>query len=69
MWPNPQFSTDLVTFTEEIHNGKLHFLSSVELRMLGMHSYFMEYDSYCSKNSDILLFITQQTFVGLKDMS
>ena len=25
MWPNPQFSTDLVTFTEEILNGKLHF--------------------------------------------
>ena len=28
MWPNPQFSTDLVTFTEEIFNGKLHFLCS-----------------------------------------
>ena len=25
MWPNPQFSADLVTFTEEILNGKLHF--------------------------------------------
>ena len=24
MWPNPQ-ETDLVTFTEEILNGKLHF--------------------------------------------
>ena len=29
MWPNPQFLTDLVTFTEEILNGKLHFLCSV----------------------------------------
>ena len=28
MWPNPQFSADLVTFTEEILNGKLHFLCS-----------------------------------------
>ena len=38
MWPKPQFSwyvtaqkketTDLVTFTEEILNGKLHFLCS-----------------------------------------
>ena len=28
MWPNPQFPADLVTFTEEIHNGKLHFLCS-----------------------------------------
>ena len=29
MWPNPQFSADLVTFTEEILNRKLHFLSNV----------------------------------------
>ena len=25
MWPNLQFHADLVTFTEEILNGKLHF--------------------------------------------
>ena len=29
MRPNPQETTDLVTFTEEILNGKLHFLCSV----------------------------------------
>ena len=29
MWPNPQFPVDLVTFTEEILNGKLNFLYSV----------------------------------------
>ena len=29
MGPNPQFPADLVTFTEEIHNGKLHILCSV----------------------------------------
>ena len=29
MWPNPQFPEDLVTFTEEIPNGKLHFSCSV----------------------------------------
>ena len=28
MWPNPQFSADLVAFTEEMLNGKLHFLCS-----------------------------------------
>ena len=28
MRPNPQFPTDLVTFTEEIFNGKLQFLCS-----------------------------------------
>ena len=26
MWPNQQDTADLVTFTEEILNGKLHFL-------------------------------------------
>ena len=29
MWPNPQVPADLVTFTEEILNEKLHFLCSV----------------------------------------
>ena len=29
MWPNMQETSDLVTFTEEILNGKLHFLWSV----------------------------------------
>ena len=28
MWPNPQFSVDLVTFTKNIFNGKHHFLCS-----------------------------------------
>ena len=28
MWPNPQQNVDLVTFAEEIINGKLHFLCS-----------------------------------------
>ena len=28
MWPDPQFPADLVTFSGEILNGKLHFLCS-----------------------------------------
>ena len=28
MWPNQQFPTDLVIFTEKFLNGKLHFLCS-----------------------------------------
>ena len=28
MWPNPQEIADVVTFTEEILNAKLHFLCS-----------------------------------------
>ena len=30
MWPNPQEIADLVTFTEEIVNGKLHFFCAVK---------------------------------------
>ena len=34
MWPNPQETEDLTTFTEEIFNGKLYFLGNVfEARM------------------------------------
>ena len=29
MWPNPEFPADLVTFIEEIFNGKLHSLFSL----------------------------------------
>ena len=29
MWQNPQSSADLVTFAEEILNGKLHLLCNV----------------------------------------
>ena len=35
MLPNPQFPADLVTFTEEILNGKLHFLCSDREIFLG----------------------------------
>ena len=33
MWPNPQENANLVTFTEEILNGKLHFLCSIGTEM------------------------------------
>ena len=29
MWPNPQETANLLAFTEEILNGKLHFLCSL----------------------------------------
>ena len=28
MWPNPQYFANLVTFTEEILNGQLHFCAT-----------------------------------------
>ena len=36
MWLNPQETADLVTFTEKVLNGKLHFLCSVTL-ILQLH--------------------------------
>ena len=30
MWPNPQETAELITFTEETFNGKLRFLCSVK---------------------------------------
>ena len=36
MQPNPQFSADLVTLTEEILNGRLQFLCSVECEIKRM---------------------------------
>ena len=45
MWLNPQETTDFVTFTEEILNGKLHFLFSEsnyvikELRLFVLEKY------------------------------
>ena len=35
MCPNLQFPADLVTFTKEILNEKLHFLCSENVRLLG----------------------------------
>ena len=34
MWPNPQISADLVTFTEEILNGKLPVLCGVKSELV-----------------------------------
>ena len=56
MWPNPQISADLVTFTEETLNRKLHFLCSGILLFL-----------YVSKQilRKIYGYVTQE-FLGLR---
>ena len=41
MWPNLQFSADLVTFTKETLNGKLHISCSdadIDITKLNVHS-------------------------------
>ena len=59
MWPNPQEATDFVTFTEEILNGKLHFLCSVHVPrwvtfFVYSHGIFIEFDS-CFEDKDGLI--------------
>ena len=39
MWPNPQETADLVTFTGDIFYGKLYFLCSVVFN-IGPQTYF-----------------------------
>ena len=59
MWPNPQFPADLLTFTKEILNGKLHFLCSdaafVYLKVVGLIYFsvvlsFTIISFHCTKN-------------------
>ena len=38
MSPNPQFPGDLVTYTEEILNGKLHFLLQISWMVKKTHN-------------------------------
>ena len=43
MWPNPQETANLVTFTEEIFNGKLHFMCSdnyIEQWVKGLRNHY-----------------------------
>ena len=61
MWPNPQFPADLVTFTDEILNGKLHFLCSVFLRILSVLGVFR--DPGCT--SVLCIFSNNQLQVSL----
>ena len=40
MWPNPQETAYLVTFTEEILNGKFHFSRRVNLFLIPKVTHF-----------------------------
>ena len=47
MWPDPQLPADLVTFTEEILKGKLHFLCSE--RYLGIFIRMKSWSKFLEK--------------------
>ena len=56
MWPNPQEAADLVTFTEEILNGKLLFLCSENIINFITRAPFTE-----------TVYLTKQMFQETKD--
>ena len=58
MWPNLQQTADLVTFTEEIFNGKLHFLCSAGSRI---PSEFFKNTVFIDYNHAIASVCSQQT--------
>ena len=48
MRPNPQETIDLVTFTEEILNGKLHFLKSAHYIKAGKKGQSFQFELMCA---------------------
>ena len=67
MWPNPQETADLVTFTEEILTGKLHFLCSVwreSMKILQCNVLWLNY----LRNIFTQAFCVRWTLIGYKRM-
>ena len=58
MWPNPQVTADLVTFTEEIFNEKLHFLCSDSILSHANHNYANNSSWFIKTDDNITLFWT-----------
>ena len=71
MWRNPQETTDLVTFTEEIPTGKLHFLCSVCVGGLtNFHKSFFVKKYYLNLNFfQVLSLKTKKKSLLKKDVS
>ena len=60
MWPNSQFSGDLVTFTTETVIGKLHISCSdadIDITKLSVHSSFKFLIIEISENKDFLVLL------------
>ena len=54
MWPNPQFPADLITFTKEILNGKLHFCAVLITVFLGYFFLSFPFSFYVGVNMQLL---------------
>ena len=68
MWPNPQFPADLITFTEEILNEKLHFLYSESKAIYMIIFHFPKFTMIPAKNTQLyhsVAFVIFQLFVKI----
>ena len=54
MWTHPQEAADLITFTEEILNGKLHFLFQCQID----RGHFLRLSSWTKMIAEAQLFFT-----------
>ena len=61
MWPNPQQTADLVTFTEEILNGKLYILCTVTTTKIELLCFFRSSHRRFSVRKGILRNFTKFT--------
>ena len=53
MWPNPQKTADLVTYPEEILNGKLHFLRRALPKICHGYLTFMKFERHALPKADL----------------
>ena len=64
-----QFPADMLTFTEEILNGKLHFLCSVlpgdNAEVFGNFKNFKQKDWFCHENGFIIIFSILECYLAL----
>ena len=62
MWPNPQETADLVTFTEEILNSKFHLLCSdtleQKLKILKLNATLSERSTFWKGNCNPMQFMS-----------
>ena len=68
MWPNPQFPADLITFTEESLNEKLHFLYSESKAIYIIIFHFPKFTMIPAKNTQLyhsVAFVIFQLFVKI----
>ena len=64
MWPDPQETTDLVIFTEEILNAKFHFLCSYLSSFKILYVSMGHYSIYSGMQRNILYYMRKENIAS-----